>query len=79
MRLVHMLLWVWTRHNIWYEKTPGSFSRSFQNILVVFAFSSRFGFLFPLHAGFLVMFSLTDLLLNTGFRAISLKTAQCAV
>ena len=47
--------------------------------LIVFAFSCGFRFLFALHAGLLVMFSLTDLLLNAGLRTVSLKTAQCAV
>ena len=43
--------------------------------LVIFTFSCSFGFLLPLYAGFLVMLSLTNLLLNSSLCAVSFESA----
>ena len=44
-------------------------------LLFVFPFSCCFGFFLTPYAGFLVMLSLTDLLLDTGLSAASFETA----
>ena len=45
------------------------------HILVVFTLTRCFGFLFSSYAWFFVMFSFTNLLLNTSLCAVSFETA----
>jgi len=44
-----------------------------------FTLSRSFGFLFPSYAGFLVMFSFANFLLNSCLGAISLESSKSAV
>jgi len=48
-------------------------------VLVIFAFSCRFGLFLASYAGLLVMLALPDLLLDTSLRAASLEATQRAV
>jgi len=47
----------------------------FLHILVIFTFSGSLRFLFTSYAWFFVMFSLTNLLLDTSFGAVTFKSA----
>ena len=47
--------------------------------LIVLTLSGSFRLLLPLYAGLLVMLSLTNLLLDTILRTVSLESAKCAV
>ena len=49
-------------------------TRDFVCTLVKFTLTSSFRFFLTSYAGLFVMFSLTNLLLNTGFCAISFET-----
>ena len=61
-----------------FQKVPGSIiPETFpirSVLLIIFAFSRRFRFLFTFYARFLVMLSFTDFLLDTGFRTTSFET-----
>lgn len=50
-----------------------------KSTLVVFPFSCSFGFFLTPYAGFLVMLSFPNLLLNAGLCAASLETTQCTI
>ena len=59
-----------------YQKTEYRFQYSVHlHILVIFTFSSSFRFLFTSNAWFLVVLSLTNLLLNTSLCTVSLESA----
>ena len=46
---------------------------------LIFAFSSRFRLLLTSYAGLLIMLPLADLLLDTGFRAVSFESAESTI
>ena len=54
-------------------------TRDFDCTLVKFPFASSFRFFLTSNARLFVMLSLANLLLDTGFCAISLKTTQSAI
>lgn len=66
--MVHLILIISAK------KHPASYPAGL-NTLVVFSFSSSFRFLLTLYAWLLVMLSLTNLLLDTSLRTVSLETA----
>ena len=61
------------------QKTPGIITGGLLTFLVIFALSCSFGLLLTSYAGFLVMLTLTNLLLDTRLSTTSLEATQCAV
>ena len=77
---LHALLPAACRNETEYLKSSGSRNcQSFFGMLVIFALSCSFGFLFTTNTWFFIVLALPDLLLNTGFRTAAFKTTQCAV
>ena len=60
------------------KKFPG-IAGEFHAQLIVFTLSRCFGLFLTSYAGLLVMLSLTNLLLNTSLRTVSLETTQSAI
>ena len=77
---LHALLPAACRNETEYLKSSGSRNcQSFFGMLVIFALSCSFGFLFTTNTWFFIVLALPDFLLNTGLRTAAFKTAQCTV